>query len=382
MGDVTPKCDYDSNFSSFASTPLGSVELQIELTCNQKEDPEGSTKDSTDVRDTRNNQAPYQSTDVSLRLIPEEVGFDSEGDSNKNSTISEDSVCQKAHSCLSSIGSSMLLMGENFSRVHVGFWEAYLSIREDLFPILIKYIVAHRKRFLNSRGFWKSDVESQYRGTLNEHAAIEFLDISFCGHSLGGAIAVLASLDLAANMDSIVEALLLTEFSSKMTSVNHIIQEIHSHSEQPTDSLVVGWRPPRVSVYTFGCPRIGNAQLSLQIQQVATVFRVAVTRDIVTMLPKLPFFYSHAGTPVILEADAPGSMIVNPTLIEKSFLRNSTGSVSNHSLNVYRNCLEACFEDNEIHEYRKKEIRFRNQGAHMRRSLGDDNIPEWTLGRR
>lgn len=126
-------------------------------------------------------------------------------------------------------------------------------------------------------------------------------------------------------MDSIVEALFLTEYRSKLTSLNQIIQEIHSHSE-PSDSLAIGWRPPRVSVYTFGCPRLGNAQLSMQIKQkVATAFRVAVSRDIVTMLPKLPFVYSHAGTPVILEADALGSMIVNPTLIEKSFLRNSTG---------------------------------------------------------
>ena len=54
--------------------------------------------------------------------------------------------------------------------------------------MLIKYIVAHRTRFMKSSRLWKSDIESHHRGTFSDHIVSEFLDISFCGHSLGGAI--------------------------------------------------------------------------------------------------------------------------------------------------------------------------------------------------
>lgn len=130
--------------------------------------------------------------DESLGLIAEEdqdnivavVG----GGEGKAGVNPQESYCLSARSFLSSIGSSMLLLGENFSRVHVGFWQAYSSIREDLLSLLVKYIVAHRMRYIKSRELMKSDVESQHHQPLNDHVLMDFLDISFCGHSLGGAI--------------------------------------------------------------------------------------------------------------------------------------------------------------------------------------------------
>ena len=92
------------------------------------------------------------------------------------------------------------------------------------------------------------------------------------------------------------------------------------------DRKLFRWQMPRISVYTFGCPRVGNAQFAQRVlRRVKSVYRVAVSSDIVTMIPKFPFVYSHTGVPIILDADSPGSMIVNPTILESSFLKKPTG---------------------------------------------------------
>jgi len=48
---------------------------------------------------------------------------------------------------------------------------------------------------------------------------------------------------------------------------------------------------------------------------------------------------------------------VNPSIIESYMLLRNTGSFLNHSLEVYRSCLEACFDKFELSEYLTQELK-------------------------
>ena len=49
---------------------------------------------------------------------------------------------------VSDLGIKVPLVNQSFARVHVGFWEAYSSIREDYMRAVIKAIYLHRKEFM------------------------------------------------------------------------------------------------------------------------------------------------------------------------------------------------------------------------------------------
>ena len=49
---------------------------------------------------------------------------------------------------VSDLGTKVPLVNQSFARVHVGFWEAYSSIREDYMRAVIKAIYLHRKEFM------------------------------------------------------------------------------------------------------------------------------------------------------------------------------------------------------------------------------------------
>ena len=48
-------------------------------------------------------------------------------------------------------GTKVPLVNQSFARVHVGFWEAYSSIREDFMRAAIKAIYLHRKEFMEEK---------------------------------------------------------------------------------------------------------------------------------------------------------------------------------------------------------------------------------------
>ena len=75
------------------------------------------------------------------------------------------------------------------------------------------------------------------------------------------------------------------------------------------------------------------------------------------MMPKFIGFYRHFGTAVVVDNEETGSVLIEPTIIERSILQSSTGNVANHSLDKYRACLEACFETDERVEYLAREYR-------------------------
>jgi len=55
---------------------------------------------------------------------------------------------------VSDLGTKVPLVNQSFARVHVGFWEAYSSIREDYMRAVVKSIYLHRREFIEkSRTF-------------------------------------------------------------------------------------------------------------------------------------------------------------------------------------------------------------------------------------
>jgi hypothetical protein len=180
----------------------------------------------------------------------------------------------------------------------------------------------------------------------SDNASIAPLEVVFCGHSLGAAIASLAAFELAENMKCLLEAFAMEECFNVPKS-------------KALSSLagVIACPPPRLSLYMYGAPRVGNSQFASAIaRKIETIYRVQVNGDLVTMLPKFVGFYRHIGTGVILDDEETGSIVINPTLLETSILRRTTGSIANHSLDKYRSCLEACFEEDELEEYLNKEF--------------------------
>jgi hypothetical protein len=142
---------------------------------------------------------------------------------------------------------------------------------------------------------------------------------------------------------------LLDLYGDTAATMDDCMKDVNRANKDIYKTKLHRWQIPSLTVYTYGCPRVGNSQLARQIlNKVGAVYRIAVNSDIVTMIPKLPFVYAHTGIPVTLDADSPGSMIVNPTIIERSFLRKSTGSLleflNDDNIHVIISCTSSCFD--------------------------------------
>jgi hypothetical protein len=327
---------------------------------------------------------------------------------------------------LRKVGTKIPIVNQGFKRVHAGFWESYASIREEYLSAVVRAMFEYKKKLATAvrassavspgNSWHEEQAASMARqaGTpstvdgiralltsplmvknpfsplfsppaqgdkgnqdppapsprtpsylLSSTGSIDLpeLEIVFCGHSLGAAIASLAALELTENMAVIMEAFMLEECFN--------VPRSQGLARIPA---MLSFRAPKTSLFTYGSPRVGNAKFASAItKKVDTVFRVLVNGDVVTMMPKLVGFYRHFGTTVIVDEEESGSIIIDPTIIERSILQKSTGSVANHSLDRYRACLEACFEPAELEEYLEREYRgLAASGKAMR-----GQAPEW-----
>jgi hypothetical protein len=140
--------------------------------------------------------------------------------------------------------------------VHSGFKEMYLNVRVELFKIL-EDIIKKDQRNKNNLKY-----------------------IFLTGHSLGGALATMASLEIRSKI---------------------------SHKYQ-------------VIVYTFGSPRIGNHSLSdLMLSVVPNIFRVVTQGDMIPQYPKLYILgntYKHTGIQVFF--DYSKAIIMEPNFAESA----------------------------------------------------------------
>eukprot|EP00468_Gymnochlora_sp_CCMP2014_P005695 CAMPEP_0167750432 /NCGR_PEP_ID=MMETSP0110_2-20121227/5988_1 /TAXON_ID=629695 /ORGANISM="Gymnochlora sp., Strain CCMP2014" /LENGTH=683 /DNA_ID=CAMNT_0007635753 /DNA_START=1061 /DNA_END=3112 /DNA_ORIENTATION=+ len=168
------------------------------------------------------------------------------------------------------------ILRSNGIYIHSGFWEAYISIRMQLLAALSQYL----------------NPEVEELGSAGE--CTERIPIIFTGHSLGGALAVLAALD------------------------------IRTLKGPPQD---------RIGCITFGQPRVGNREFANFVEKmVPSFFRVVYERDIVTGQPGIPILFKHAGFEAVV--DDKGNCIPQPSFVEKTFMASKT-HLKNHMTQAY-----------------------------------------------
>jgi triacylglycerol lipase len=148
-------------------------------------------------------------------------------------------------------------------------------------------------------GFWQgaqavwSDVESEVQRMRQAFATPPPLFLT--GHSLGGALAILAAAQL----------------------------QLCGHQVD--------------GVYTFGCPRIGDRQFAMQYNRrlYNCTFRLVNHRDIVTQLPPAEMAYTHVGQ--LIYFDAQGVRQISPFPNDNEF--GWAESFYDHDLQAYQTSL-------------------------------------------
>lgn len=91
----------------------------------------------------------------------------------------------------------------------------------------------------------------------------------------------------------------------------------------------------KVVMYNFGSPKVGNGAFQqLYDREVPRSYRVVVDGDLVAGLP--PSGYKHIGTEVLIDSLGVGTIIIDPSFVERWLRTTMKSSVSVHSLLVYR----------------------------------------------
>lgn len=246
-------------------------------------------------------------------------------------------------SLFSRVVSMLPFFQQSLPRVHAGFWNAYSSVRSATMQAVVSALARH---ILNL-----------------ESAEPRPLNLSFCGHSLGGALSVLAAYEVAINLQCIVEA--IVEVGLRVSRGHPLFS----------------YRP-NLTVYTFGAPRIGNPALVAKLNTtLRNYYRVEIDEDLVPRLPRFFGTYQHGGVQVLLDGATHGNILVKPTVVESQLLRKGTGTIANHTLSKYRDSLESCFEPEELEEYLQLECSSsRDSTLGLAGKLGPDSStvpPDW-----
>jgi hypothetical protein len=88
-------------------------------------------------------------------------------------------------------------------------------------------------------------------------------------------------------------------------------------------------------MYNFGSPKVGNFGFKLLYDKIVpNSFRVVIDGDLVVGLP--PQGYDHIGTEILLDSLGAGSIIIDPSFVEKWLRTHMKSSVTVHSLLYYR----------------------------------------------
>lgn len=183
--------------------------------------------------------------------------------------------------------------------VHTGFFRGYAGVRAGLHR-------AVRRELLEGNGGFSAE------GGL-----------FVTGHSLGGALASLAAYDLELHTLPKVNAVLAAR------------QGLAADAHQPFPGRV------EATMYNFGSPRVGNHPFRYAYNKmVPGSFRVVTDGDVVAGLPPR-LWYQHLGTEVIIDGDGGGSMIIDPSQMEKRFQTRARAHVRLHHMDCYRRGLAA-----------------------------------------
>lgn len=159
-----------------------------------------------------------------------------------------------------------------FARVHKGFALAYAAIAPMLLST-VKRLQEERRR-----------------------------PVFITGHSLGGALSTICSLDL---------------------------------------NLRLGLTPQEIFVSTFGAPRVGNRQFATFYDSIAPIhWRIVVGPDVVAKLPRIGF--SHVGRKTLITVD--GDLFIDPNSLELNLWSGDVASILYHRKASYLLAMRAWCE--------------------------------------
>lgn len=127
--------------------------------------------------------------------------------------------------------------------------------------------------------------------------------------------------------------------SPRMADHHH--RQLEDHKTFPVRHLGrkkvrgIGVRNVKVTMYNFGSPRVGNGFFALLYNRIVPdSFRTVIDGDVVTSMP--PTGYRHIGTQALVDNLGAGSIIIDPSFIERRLRTHTKSSVSVHSLLIYR----------------------------------------------
>jgi hypothetical protein len=269
--------------------------------------------------------------------------------------------------------------------MHVGFKEAYLAIRMEALSSVVSAMYMLRKA--------RDTLEQQQRAPRRE----EPLRLDFCGHSLGGVLALLLAYDVSVNTEQMLQAVsdALTEDRADEAVKDANSPAVAMPDSGNVDTSFTGgtdstklpfWPHVDCSVYTYGSPRVGNKAFIRKLaSRVHVCYRVELDGDMVTSVPP---HMAQAGDQVLVDPYGAGNLIVNPSVVESHLLANHHSSVTKHTIDRYRSCLERCFtrEDYELYvnsSYTHVERLTAVEKALMERGLGQasnrapSEVPNW-----
>jgi hypothetical protein len=90
----------------------------------------------------------------------------------------------------------------------------------------------------------------------------------------------------------------------------------------------------KVFMYNYGSPKVGNYGFKLLYDRIVpNTFRVVVDGDLVVGLP--PSGYDHVGTEIMIDNLGSGSIIIDPSFVEKWLRTQMKSKVSAHALLCY-----------------------------------------------
>ncbi|CAE7446613.1 unnamed protein product, partial [Symbiodinium microadriaticum] len=196
------------------------------------------------------------------------------------------------------------------THIHSGFWEAYLTVREFIHTVV-------RQELLRRPS-----------------------DIICTGHSLGGALATLAAEDLTLHTISRINNYL----RATRARGSHSMTSVPDEGDVACPPLYTGGmgseiKRVRMCMYNFGTPRVGNWHFATEYNRIVpNSFRIVVDGDIVSGVPKGN--YKHIGTEIIVDPLGAGSIIIDPSFVEKFLRTHNKTSMSVHSLVFYRRGLQ------------------------------------------
>mmetsp|Transcript_43108 Transcript_43108/g.60452 ORF Transcript_43108/g.60452 Transcript_43108/m.60452 type:complete len:861 (-) Transcript_43108:47-2629(-) len=163
------------------------------------------------------------------------------------------------------------------------------------------------KGFLKAYLGARAAIFEKFKLQLQQDGAFEAVIV--VGHSLGGALATLFSYDLSFRQQA-------PEMGGK-----------------------------KIVAYTFGSPRVGNRVFHNSYNmRIPENWRVVNAQDIVTQIPLGRMGFKHIGTMVLLDRN--GNLMVDPSVIEKSWSHRTVASSGSHHLGgVYIKNLRKCIEN-------------------------------------